>query len=289
MMTTLHAIQLGGLAAQALTEGCTGKVMGITSRGVFLNTGQRILFVTDADYRSPYNIQLSIHPRQFEQFNPGDHWTYSEGVLLFQQKNTGINVIQATLWQPTPAPQVETDLTEQITRIQTLFFRMREIDCSKGWLYLTKPGELASGSEASLILEMTDRFLVGVEKYDLEGTLQAGKSILGRGGGLTPSGDDWLSGFLLYHARTGDQSAFIRELGQVLTVMAFNSTTMISANRIEAACQGWSEELFLEVVDSLLVPDGELSNLSVERLVNYGHSSGVDTCVGIGAALKGMQ
>jgi hypothetical protein len=60
---------------------------------------------------------------------------------------------------------------------------------------------------------------------------------------------------------------------------------MISANRIEAACQGWSEELFLGVVDSLLVDDAQVSDLTIERLVNFGHSSGVDTCVGIGAAL----
>jgi len=260
--------------------------MGITSRGVFLNTGQRILFATDADYRSPYNIQLSLNRRQFDPFTPADTWTFSNGELVFLDKDIRIDITKAVLWQPTLSPIMETTLSEQSQCMDALLKRMIEIDPGKGWLYLADSSDLAPESEASLIHEMTERFLVYVKNRDLEGTLKAGKSILGRGGGLTPSGDDWISGFLLYFARTGQQTPFISALGRSLTDIAFESTTMISANRIEAACQGWSEELFLEIVDSLMVSDAEVSNLKIERLVNFGHSSGVDTCVGIGAALR---
>jgi len=280
------ALQLGGLAAKALTEGCSGKVMGITSRGVFLLTGERILFVTDADYRSPYNIQVYIKPGQFDAFIPGDDWAYSQSILTFQNINIYIDISEATLWQPEKTPKIETTLPDQYRRMDALLKRMLALDPGKGWLYLANPSVLVAGSEASIIRDMTDRFLVCVIKSDLEGALQAGKSILGRGGGLTPSGDDWISGFLLYFARTDQASPFIRALGQSLTTMAFESTTKISANRIEAACLGWSESLFLEVIDSLLVSDAVISNLTIEHLINFGHSSGVDTCVGVGAAVK---
>jgi len=286
MNTTMIALQLGGLAAPALTEGCSGKVMGITSRGVFLITGQRILFVTDADYRSPYNIQVYIKLGQFDQITPGDDWAYSQGMLTFQSVNIRIDISNATPWRPEKAPKIETTLTDQSRRMDALLQRMLALDPGKGWLYLAKPSEVMPGSEASIIREMTDRFLVCVKQSDLEGALQAGRSILGRGGGLTPSGDDWLSGFLLYFARTGQMNPFLASLGEALTAMAFESTTKISANRIEAACQGWSEELFLEVVDSLLVSNVEISDVTIEHLVNFGHSSGVDTCVGIEAAVK---
>jgi hypothetical protein len=63
-------------------------------------------------------------------------------------------------------------------------------------------------------------------------------------------------------------------------------TTKISANRIKAACQGWAEEIFLEVLDHLLVSSVELLDEEVQRLVNFGHSSGVDTCMGIHSALS---
>lgn len=282
------ALQLGGLAANSLTEGCSGKVMGITSRGVFLITGERILFVTDADYRSPYNIQVYIMPGQFNPFTPGDDWVYSQGMLTFQN-NIRIDTSEATLWQPEKAPTIETTFPDQSSRMGALLQRMLALDPDKGWLYLAKPADVKPGSEASIIRDMTDRFLACVRKSDLEGALQAGRSILGRGGGLTPSGDDWLSGFLLYFARADQASAFIRALGQSLTTMAFGSTTKISANRIEAACLGWSESLFLEVIDSLLVSDGVISNLTIEHLINFGHSSGVDTCVGVGAALQSIE
>lgn len=286
MNDPLVALQLGGLAKKALTEGCEGRVMGITSRGVFLNTGRRILFATDADYRSPYNIQLSLNRRQFDQFTPADTWAYLNGELIFLDKDIRIDIKSAFLWQPAPAPVMETTLPEQSRRMDALLQRMIDLDPGKGWLYLTDSTDLAAGSEASLIREMTARFLDCVKNSDLDGTLKAGRSILGRGGGLTPSGDDWISGFLLYFARTGQQSEFINTLGRSLTDMAFECTTMISANRIESACQGWSEELFLEIVDSLMVSNAEVSSLKIERLVNFGHSSGVDTCVGIAAALK---
>ena len=58
-------------------------------------------------------------------------------------------------------------------------------------------------------------------------------------------------------------------LGESLTAMAFESTTTISANRIEAACQGWSEELFLEVIDSLFIADAEIGDQEAERLVVF--------------------
>lgn len=286
MNNPLIALQIGGLARNALTEGCEGKVMGITSRGIFLNTGQRILFVTDADYRSPYNIQISIIKNQFETFIPGQEWWFSDDDLIFNQNDFRIDISEASLWHPAPPPTIETRSQEQLLRMNALLQHMLALDPGKGWLYLADTSDLVSGSEASIIHEMTNRFLVCVKNEELEGALKAGKSILGRGGGLTPSGDDWISGFLLYFARTSQQNLFICTLGRSLTDMAFESTTMISANRIEAACQGWSEELFLEIIDSFLVSDAEINGQKLERLINFGHSSGVDTCVGVGAALK---
>ncbi|MDP3449771.1 MAG: DUF2877 domain-containing protein, partial [Anaerolineaceae bacterium] len=228
-------------------------------------------------------------PGQFNPFTPGDDWAYSQAMLTFQKIDIRIDISNTTLWQPEKSPKIETTLTDQSRLMDALLQRMLALDSGKGWLFLANPTDLVAGSEASIIREMTDRFVACVIKSDLEGALQAGRSILGRGGGLTPSGDDWLSGFLLYFARTDQASPFIRALGQSLTTMAFGSTTKISANRIEAACLGWSEALFLELVDSLLVSDAGISDLTIEHLINFGHSSGVDTCVGIDAAVKSIE
>jgi hypothetical protein len=280
------AIQIGGLARAILKDGVSGTVLGSTSMGLFLTTGQKILFLTSADYKSPFNIQIFSLNHLSDQIIVGDKWHFHQDRLIFSSANSGVSVDNTEIWQPSPLPKVESSLLVQQARMDALLQRILALDPGKGWLFLASQSDQAYESEANIILGLTSRFLECVNDSDLDGALKSGRSILGRGGGLTPSGDDWLSGFLLYHARMNNASAFIRDLGNALTVMAFESTTMISANRIEAACEGWSEEMFLKIIDSLLITDAEISDEKIERLVRFGHSSGVDTCVGIYAALK---
>jgi hypothetical protein len=87
-----------------------------------------------------------------------------------------------------------------------------------------------------------------------EECLRAAAALFGLGGGLTPSGDDVITGFQLYQVRVRAlqnkaERAFIIEMGQKLTELAYQKTLYVSANRLEAACQGWTEDLFLKVLD----------------------------------------
>lgn len=282
------AIQIGGLARTILKGEVSGTVLGSTSAGLFLTTGQKILFLTNADYKSPFNIQIYSLNHLSDQIIVGDSWIFKQNRLVFPSAKVRIAIDNAEIWQPSPVPWAETSILVQQFRMDALLQRLIALDAGKGWLFLAHPSDQAHGVEASIVQDLTRRFLGCVNECDVEGALKAGRSILGRGSGLTPSGDDWLSGFLLYHARTKSKSTFIHDLGIALTVMAFESTTKISANRIEAACQGWSEELFLEIIDSLLVTETEISDKKIERLINFGHSSGVDTCAGIWAAVKSI-
>jgi len=106
---------------------------------------------------------------------------------------------------------------------------------------------------------------------------------------LTPSGDDLLAGFLLFHTRVGqavsNEGTFVKTLGEALTDLAYNKTTWISANRIKAACRGWSESIFLETLDYILNDSAEIPNRVTDRLMGFGHSSGVDTLMGFWTAL----
>ena len=284
----MRAVMIGELARRALSDGATGKVMGVTSKGMFLAAGERILFVTDADYKSPFNIQVPEYTNAAAGLEAGETWRFDSGELIFGSQAIRIDIGNAQTWQLTPPPEMLTSISDQLARMEGLLRRTAAIDPSKGWLFLAVPSAsngLGDESEGTRIRRMTADFLNSVKREDLEGSLEQARSILGRGGGLTPSGDDWLSGFLLYHARSGGKTPFLRDLETSLTAMAIERTTKISANRIEAVCQGRAEELFLEVIDHLFDPQREFSDLQVKRLVNFGHSSGVDTCVGIWAAL----
>jgi len=281
----IEAIQMGVLAVQALTEGCTGKVMGLTSKGMFLNTGERVIFITEAAYKSPFNIQISSMSNVEKTVSVGDTWHFTGHQIIFDQSHLHVDIQQSSIWQPANPPEINTELSERAARLGVILRRMHALDAEKGWLFLTDPGSWFGDGEKTYIFNRTANFLDAVETSNLDAALESGKHILGRGGGLTPSGDDWLSGFLLYFSRLGQQSAFLTDLGKSLTSLAFERTTKISANRIEAACKGWSENLFLEVLDHLFCEEIPFTEEKIDYLVNFGHSSGVDTCVGFYSAL----
>ena len=49
---------MGAISAEVLANNQTGTVMGMTSKGIFLRSGDAILFITEAPYKSPFNIYI---------------------------------------------------------------------------------------------------------------------------------------------------------------------------------------------------------------------------------------
>jgi hypothetical protein len=285
-VNNMRAIQMGALARNALVEGCSGKIMGLTSKGMFLNTGDSVFFVTEASYKSPFNIQIGSMAAFDDKIKPGDAWFFSQDHINYDNLPLRIGINEASVWKPSDPLEADTELYERAARMGVILRRMHALDTEKGWLFLTDLGSWFGNAEKTYIYDITAAFLDAVEASDMQASLESVKPILGRGGGLTPSGDDWLSGFLLYFARLKKQTPFLIEFGSALSKLAYERTTKISANRIEAACQGWAEELFLDLLDHLFCEERQpFADEKVDYLVNFGHSSGVDTCVGFYSAL----
>ena len=129
-------------------------------------------------------------------------------------------------------------------------------------------------------------------KQDLGDFLTYSSRLLGSGSGLTPSGDDFLTGFFLYHIRysqsSGTSTESLLKWNAELTELAFQKTTTISANRLQAAGRGWSEDVFLNLIDHLFDLSIPLMPDFINILMNFGHSSGVDTFMGIYYALESL-
>ncbi|MEI8131225.1 MAG: DUF2877 domain-containing protein [Leptolinea sp.] len=288
MRKVFDAIQIGGLAKQAVNAGMSGKVVGVTSKGIFLNSGDKILFLTDTTYKSPFNIQVRQMELLSETLFLGDDCSLSTNSITFPQNQIVIDLQLAEIWLLTKPPEINNTLTTQAERIDRIVQRMCEINPNKGWLFLANCG----GSEPARLNSADDRikkntmaFTKSFKVLNLPGCLASAKSIIGLGGGLTPSGDDWLTGFMLLLARVGQidliKQQFVINLGKSLVEMANQKTTTISTNRIEAACSGWAEELFLDLVDHVFAAEKNFRETKIEALMGFGHSSGVDTCMGI--------
>ena len=281
MNRTFSALWIGAFASEGLVGGRPGKVTGVTSKGIFSLVEKRSIFITPISEKSPHNLNLSsLFP--FGEIAISDPVSYSDQKLSFPQQSLFIDVKDTAVWTPASPPPMNISKTEQTLRINRLLTDLNgSTTDEKGLL----AGLLAFGDN---VTRKTTVFTKEIGKNDLKACLQAGSELIGLGEGLTPAMDDWLAGFLLARVRSGQaagvEQQFSSELGPALTQLAYQRTTFLSANRIEAACRGWSEGIFLELLDHLLDVDISLPDNAKDRLLGFGHSSGIATVQGIVAA-----
>ncbi len=293
-MNDLIVKKIGSIAAEVLSRGGTGSVAGVTSRGVFLRIGNRVLFLTSADYRSPFNLTLEFADSRFEQLQAGDQVLIRQKELFFPRNRLIVKTESADLWTPHLPAVLVNSPENQLALAEKWIALLRSKDPTKGFLFLADP---IPENNDSMIVQKAHNAVSGMLKSfkekDLEAFLTAASLILGAGGGLTPSGDDVLTGFFLYHVRydqaIGKPRLFVHEWCMELVKLAVQKTTTISTNRLEAAAEGMSEEIFLRLIDALFDPSIQLPDDYFDMLLNFGHSSGVDTLMGIYFGIMSLQ
>ena len=277
------------MASEALEMHPAGVVKGQTSKGIFLQSRDYILFITDTPYKSPFNILIPGVARLMEVVAVGDVFDLTNGTLVFAKNKIQIIIENAVVWEPEPPHQLVTDLSVRNTVMDSLLTGISALDPGKGWIFLFNHNLALPEDLANQISNNTQKFSKGFQDQNMETCLEAASHLLGLGGGLTPSGDDWLAGFLLYQTRMqqtfAKQVPFLLKLGDKLLDLAYQKTTTISANRLSAAQRGWAEEPFLQVIDALFT-GAKIPEELVALLTNFGHSSGVDTTLGIAAAIE---
>jgi hypothetical protein len=111
---------------------------------------------------------------------------------------------------------------------------------------------------------------------------------LGAGQGLTPSGDDFVTGFILAMNRYKESfwsQGNLEDLNRQVVSAAYQKTTRLSANLIEMATWGESDERLLNALDYIQGADYAVENVA-RNLSGWGHSSGVAGLAGIAAAVN---
>jgi len=110
------------------------------------------------------------------------------------------------------------------------------------------------------------------------GLSQAVSSLVGAGAGLTPAGDDFLSGFMAA-SRASGSPALVSALGEAVTVN-LAATGEISASLLRCAIEGSWPTPLADLADALSVDNGPAALRAVEELCRMGHSSGADVATG---------
>jgi hypothetical protein len=277
------ASEIGSYAFSKLQKAVAGKVIGITSKGAFLLFDRVAVFLTESTYHSPFNVVLPANTLAQLALETNEEALCHEEEINFPRIAQKIDLSQALVWKPWLAPIQTLNRAEQDQRLQQLTGQLMALDPDKGYLFLAGNASQDS-SEQATIRNAAVHFSIAYHRNDIESCLEASQNLFGRGNGLTPSGDDWITGFILFKARLQSKNPFLSRLSAELIYSAYKQTTYISVNRLEAASAGNSEEIFLSATDWLLDGARSVPEQLAQTLMGFGHSSGVDTWVGIAAA-----
>jgi hypothetical protein len=144
-----------------------------------------------------------------------------------------------------------------------------------------------AGSDPGIDSQVLAGLADAARDYDASAAVAA--HLLGRGPGLTPSGDDVLTGFLVGAAAFGLDVAALRE---VIEVLAPARTTALSAALLWHAGRGECIDELATVAGLLCSPElGESGQAAaaVSRLLSVGHTSGAALALGLVIAAEGAQ
>lgn len=125
-----------------------------------------------------------------------------------------------------------------------------------------------------------------INKQTKEKQKQAFTYLIGRGNGLTPSGDDILIGFVMLR-KAFSQSAIFEEM--LKEAEEQRNTTDISKAYYQSVFNGYISSIFSSFLENIYETDSKNKNeteVLIRQIGKYGHTSGYDTMFGIFLGLK---
>jgi hypothetical protein len=283
---TYPATAVGILAAPELFTGegqsGPGRVFGNTSRGVFLQVANnRMLFISYEASRGPLTVNIPNH-RRFIELKPGDPAELDPDGIYLPTARFFIRTRGMPTWSPPPtqgkrlpAHRIRQALVEIASQVGPSSGFAALLHRFSGLADSTPPvAEIQPMIQAAESLVSAGAGTQENASYLLP--------FLGAGRGLTPSGDDFLCGFLLAgHRWLGELR--MDTFAPMVVQAAYQKTTTLSANLIEAAASGLADERLISVSDSLFQgkPDSAVAG---KLALAYGSTSGIDALTGMAAA-----
>lgn len=257
----LHAGSISPTAAEWLQRSDCPRVLG-TSRSVcnLVDAKGRVLsVVASAVGRGPFAVVLTQEAPRFDQLSQDRTVRVEHDRLLIGPMS--IDFGAAETFDPTP------DWRTLRRKQAVLFLRLPEMQGIAATRLAvidspTGPSRELPGIWDNLFPCLVDRDLRGIRRF-------VGQ-LAGRGGGLTPAGDDLLVG-AVYAAwsTTCDQ-----ELVRALCETAIPRTTYLSAEWLRAAATGHAAAIWHDLVSALLSDSTEATETVTRRMARTGHDSG---------------
>ncbi len=269
-----------------------GSIHSVFTNGMNIRMGERLFFIgTTKNGRLPFGIHLmgeQVHellttvPTSSSIF-----WKEETKELYIEEANAYIHFNNGSPYTNTirKLPQEMSDLN--IENIITLLVHENTgLDINIGDFllhYLTK------SEKKCRIGKEIERLMSAIHSDDVSEIEHVVRYFLGRGKGLTPSGDDHLIGILAIHSLTDSFSLpFIQTLEKI--VKHESITTDIGREYLLYALKGEFSSSVTNIINNLDKNEQQEYLMEhLQRLITMGHSSGVDTLFGMLIGLLSLR
>lgn len=148
------------------------------------------------------------------------------------------------------------------------------------------PFEKYIGLRSDVIVRKNMEVLEKVSSFDEEQTIETISYLIGRGDGLTPSGDDILLGYTMVRQVFIPIDSFIDLLFQELKK---TNTTAISQAYYDGLFAGYVNSLFHTLLSLIDSDSNEVIKNLISLITRYGHTSGYDTLYGCYLGLRSLK
>ncbi len=258
-------------AARPASPGVPGPhVHSVHARVLNVRIGADLVAVIDdslddapASIRVPFPRDVSASPADPVLVRPG-------GLVL---RNCLIDVTSATAWHPEPA-----DLSA-LSRAD-IARALRLLPASA-----PQPVTPFGRASAALLRGRAETFQRTLLRGDDRTVSTAAHALIGLGEGLTPAGDDILTGATFLAAQPGMRLGARLDTLRAAIAGAGQRTTLLSAVTLNHALHGRSRQRMHDLAHALSRRDTPAAGAAIARVREIGHTSGEDLLTGIRLAL----
>jgi len=291
----INKTTFGKLAYEWLLQSSQAVVWGNTSGGLFLHIqGNRIIFLTNNNHFGPVNIiiqnQIPIQWKNEDevQIIHADR----EFILTNNKQQIKLNI--ENIWSTPQKPTGFISEIEQKNRMKRVANQLSLLKNEQGFAPLLLPFVTDT-----LPLETDNNWLftswntikllkISMIQKDTESILSLTNLLIGSGRGLTPSGDDLLTGLTFMRRRWFPEVNWMTEVEDQLLATFKVKTTSVSSTLFECALQGEADARIQEMADVLMSADVPFHQQAME-LSRWGNSSGADVFLGMLLAIESFQ
>lgn len=264
----------------------SGIIHSVFENGVNIMMGERLIFIgTVKNGRLPFGIHL-----QKEQLNeliifgtPTSkvYWDEQAKLLFFENQKVAINLEHGNPYENIVNPfGSDIEFSESVPTFIKVLIKNGEptgLELEIGQFMIDL---LESHQPTCSITRQVQRLMEAVYSQDSMETEMILRYFLGRGKGLTPSGDDHLVGLLAIHQISNSFSpVFLKTLRQM--VEREKLTTDIGREYLLYAMGGRFSSSVANLVNAITAGSSQSVEEHLSDLLTMGHSSGVDTGFGM--------